>query len=241
MNIQAQIDRTILNFSPGCIFGYGDLPLYSKSPNGVVKAISRLIGKNKLKRLSKGIFYRPKKGILGDIKPSDDELLRTFCFRNDQLVGYITGASLYNRLGLTTQIPKTITIAIKGARQKKNFGTIRVKLISSRAPVSKQNRPLLELLDALKDINQIQDAVPSQSLKILTSLIKNLTIAQQKKLVQLALQYYTASTRALLGLAFNSLNSKSSDELKTSLNPVTIYKIGLDDSQWSDAKNWNIQ
>ena len=118
MNIQAQIDQTILNFSPGCNFGYGDLPLYSKSPNGVVKAISRLIGKNKLKRLSKGIFYRPKKGILGDIKPSDDELLRTFCFRNDQLVGYITGASLYNRLGLTTQIPKTITIAVKGAVEK---------------------------------------------------------------------------------------------------------------------------
>lgn len=241
MNIQAQIDQSILNFSPGCIFGYVDLPLYSKSPNGVVKAISRLVGRNKLKRLSKGIFYRPKKGILGDIRPSDDELLRTFCFRNDQLVGYITGASLYNRLGLTTQVPKTITIAIKGARQKKDFGTIRIKLISARAPVSKQNRPLLELLDVLKDINQIQDAVPSRSLRIITLLIKSLTTIQQKKLVQLALKYYTASTRALLGLIFNSLNSRYSDELKKSLNPVTIYKIGLDDSQWPDAKNWNVQ
>ncbi len=195
----------------------------------------------KIKRLAKGKFYRPKQGLLGELKLSDNEMLKTVLYKNNRLSGYLTGSSLYNRLGLTTQVPKTIIIAVTGARQKKDFGTIRVELITARAPITKQNIPLLELLDALKDIKKIARARASKSLRLLSLWIKKLSPEQQKQLVKLALQYYTASTCALLGLVFDTLDLSDTTKLKVSLNPTTIYEIGLNESEWPKKKSWNIR
>lgn len=48
-------------------------------------------------------------------------------YKDGRLRGYITGLSLFNQLGLTTQVPRTVTLAINGGRQEKEFGTIKTK------------------------------------------------------------------------------------------------------------------
>ena len=162
-------------------------------------------------------------------------------YKNGRLRGYVTGISLYNQLGLTTQIPRTISIAINGGRQEKELGTIRIKTIVTRIPIKEKDVTLLQYLDALKDIKKIPDSGVNFSLKVMRSYISKLSINEQKRLLKLALTYYSPQVRALVGLLFSSLGLSFPSSLKLSLNPTTTYKLKLNQENWPMAKEWNIQ
>ena len=119
MSIAATVNQTVEDFAPGRIFGYSDLPSYREAPGAAVRALSRLAETNQITRVAKGRYCKPKQGVLGVLKPTDQELIRDMLYRDGRLRGYVTGPALYNRLGLTTQIPKTVTIALNGAGRKK--------------------------------------------------------------------------------------------------------------------------
>ena len=241
MSVTQAVQQSVNKIPAGQIFGYGQVPNYAQSPAAVIKAVNRLVDEKRLTRLSKGKFYIPKKGLLGEVKPTDAELLRTMLYKNGRLRGYLTGLSLYNKLGLTTQMPSTITLAINGARQQKEFGTIRIKMIETRIPVKEENVKLLQYLDALKNIKTISDTDINQSLAIVRSKITALSKSEQKKITALALDYYSAQVRALLGLLFSDLKITLAGSLKLSLNPTTIYKLNLNKNIWTDASKWNIK
>jgi len=241
MNVAQTVLQRVNAIPAGQIFGYQQLPSYAQSPSAVVKAVNRLVAENRLSRFSKGKFYVPKKGFLGKAKPSDTEMLRSMLYKDGRLRGYVTGLSLYNQLGLTTQMPRTITLAINGARQKKELGTIRVKTIATRAPVTPDNLTLLQYLDVLKDIRLIPDSDINRLLETMSVKISALSSGQQKALSSLALEYYAPQGRALLGLLFAHLEISFFKALKLSLNPTTTYKLNLDENAWPNAKEWNIR
>ena len=58
-------------------------------------------------------------------------------------------------MGLTTQMPRTIALAVNGATRTRDFGTIRMKLLSRRAPISESTVPSLEVLDVLRDDTEV--------------------------------------------------------------------------------------
>lgn len=238
MSVQAEITAFVGQLGAGKVFGYQDLPAYESAPNAVAVAISRLVKANKIKRLAKGQFYRPKQGVLGEVRPSDSEVIRSLLFKGNVRVGYITGPSLYNRLGLTTQIPKTVTIAINGARQLKQLNALNIRLKSVSAPISEEQVTLLEWLDVAKDIKNISDTRPDEVLDWLLLKAKSISNQRLNQLIELALDYYPASVKAVLGLVLDSLGKeKSAVRLKTALNPLTKYKLGLNSPL---AKKWNI-
>lgn len=241
MSIAQAVQQSVDMIPAGQVFGYRRLDDYARSPDAVIKAVSRLVQENRLMRLSKGKFYVPKKGLLGDVKPSDSELLRSVLYKNGRLRGYITGPSLFNKLGLTTQMPSTITLAVNGARQKKEFGTIRIKTLQTRIPINESNVELLQYLDVLKDIKLISDADINQVLRIMRGKIADLKSAERSALISLALDYYSPQTRALLGMLTQSSTLKGSQGLKASLNPTTIYKLNLDARRWPQMAQWNIR
>ncbi len=225
----------------GQIFGYLELPSYAKSPDAVIKAVSRMVFDKRLERFSKGKFYVPKKGLLGFRKPSDSELIRSMLYKNGRLRGYVTGLLLYNQLGLTTQMPRTITVSYNGGRQEKEFGTIRIKTVVTRIPILEKDVKLLQYLDALKDIKKIMDSDINLSLKIMRKYISELSEREQGRLLKLAKNYYSPQVRALAGLLFTSLELSVPSSLASSLNPTTIYKLKLDPLEWPMAKEWNIR
>lgn len=241
MSIAATVNQTLERFEPGRIFGYSDLPSYRESPDAVVRAFSRLTEKNQVTRIAKGRYCKLKQGALGLLKPTDNELLRDALYRDGRLRGYVTGPALYNRLGLTTQIPKTITIASNGSRQGKDFGTIRIKFVPSRAPVKKANVPLLQLLDALRDLKKVPDATPQEVLETLAGRLAKLSDMDVKRIQKLALVYYNAATRAILGLLLTENNQDIDPSLQASLNPLTRFDIGLDGDVWKTKKDWYIR
>ena len=241
MSVAQTIQNSVEAMPMGKIFGYQELPGYAKSPSAVIKAIGRMVSDKRLERFSKGKFYVPKKGLFGLRKPSDSELIRSILYKNGRLRGYITGLSLYNKLGLTTQVPRTITIACNGGRQEKEFGTIRIKTVVTRIPIEEKDVKLLQYLDVLKDIKKISDSDVNLLLKIMSGYMSKLSAREQKRLLKLAMSYYSPQVKALVGLLFSSLKLSLPDSLALSLNPTTIYKLKLDESNWPMAKEWNIQ
>lgn len=241
MSISATVKESIKRFSPGQVFGCRDIPVYREAPSAVVKALSRLVKDREIKRLSKGRFYKPKRGIFGELKPSDSELLRTILYKDGRLRGYITGMALYNQLGLTTQLPRTITVAVEGGRQEKDFGTLRAKLVKSRAPVKASDVMLLQYLDVLWGINEIPDADTNEALASMAKRFSRLSDRQVKRTKSLARNYYTAKVAALTGLLLEYTGKDNALSLKKSLNPLTRFKIGLDKEQWPESQAWNIQ
>ena len=241
MSIAASINRAVERFEPGRIFGYSDLAPYREAPGAVARALSRLAQENKITRVAKGRYCKPKQGLLGPLKPTDNELIRDTLYRDGRLRGYVTGAALYNRLGLTTQIPKTITIALNGARQEKDFGTIRIKTVPSRAPIRKADVPLLQYLDVLRDVKNVPDADPGDVLKAIAERFAALSNADVSRLQRLALDYYNAGTRALVGLLLTRNDQRIDPKLRGSLNPLTRFRVGLDTDTWCDKIDWYIQ
>ena len=241
MSIAASINRAVEGFEPGRIFGYSDLAPYREAPGAVARALSRLAQENKITRVAKGRYCKPKQGLLGPLRPTDDELIRDTLYRDGRLRGYVTGAALYNRLGLTTQIPKTITIALNGARQEKDFGTIRIKTVPSRAPIRKADVPLLQYLDVLRDVKNVPDADPDSVLKAIAERFSALSDADVNRLQRLALDYYNAGTRALVGLLLTRNDQRIDPKLRGSLNPLTRFRVGLDTDTWCDKIDWYIQ
>ncbi len=241
MNIARTVKQVIGRLPPGRIFGYEVFDDYQGSTDAVVRAVNRCVDAKRLSRLSKGRFYIPKQGVLGPMKVSDNELLRDLLFRRGRRSGYITGPALYNRLGLTTQIPKTVMIATNSAAQEKDFGTIRIKIVPRRAPITEFNVPLLELLDALRDAKKVPDATIDNVVTAIADRIVAMASSDIKKLQKLAVNYYSASTRALLGTILERLERLVSSSLRRSINPTTRFNLGMNLTKWPEAMNWNIR
>ena len=240
MSIALNTKNTIAEIPLGKVFNYRFFEQFEESPEAVIKTVNRLVDDGTIKRLSRGKFYKPEKGYLGALQPSDSELLNTVLYKNGRLRGYITGAALYNTLGLTTQLPKTITLAINGSRQTKDFGTIKVVTKPTSAPVDEKSVELLQYLDVLTSASKIMDGEINETLAIMSERIAELTASQQKKIIELAIRYYGAKAKATLGLLLTSLGLSIPVALEQATNPVTSYKLGVDQVMWPNAKQWNI-
>ncbi len=227
----------------GRVFGYLDFPEYARSPSAVIKTVGRLAADGRMKRLSRGKFYVPRQGEwLGPFRwPSYDEILRSILYKNGRLRGYVTGYALYNRLGLTTQMPVTIMLAINGERWKKSVGPARLIAVTARAPVRERDVKLLQYLDVFRKINRIEASDINVSLKIMSDRIAELSGRERARLVKLAIDHYNPRSRAVAGMVFSILKLPEAKTLSRSLNPTTSYKVGLSREKWPMAREWNIR
>jgi len=161
-------------------------------------------------------------------------------FENDKRIAYITGLSLYNRLGLTTQVPKVIKIASRDKRIFASVGTLKGKPVKSYIDVNDKNYYLLEILDALKDFKQIPDLDKKSGLLILADRIRNLEDKDIIRMIKYALKY-PPRVRAILGaLIENFMAANQIGLLKESLNPLSQYEYKINTDILPNANNWNI-
>src|SRR5699024_6917242 len=108
MGVTQKIQHKISKLAEGSTFKYEQLAIEPQEYVAAAKAIERLIEKDVIKRVSTGVFYKPKKTAFGELKPNEEEILKPYLFEKGKRIAYITGISLYNQMGLTTQIPTNI-------------------------------------------------------------------------------------------------------------------------------------
>lgn len=240
MTISKKTEDKVKNLPIGTTFSYQTLSVKADEYAATAKALERLIKKGILKRISTGVFYKPKQTIFGELIPREEELLKNYLFDNDKRIAYITGLSLYNKLGLTTQVPKTIKIASRDKRIFASIGNIKGKPVKSYIDVSDKNYYILEILDALKDFKQIPDMDKKSGLLLLADRIKKWDKKDKTLLIKYALKY-PPRVRAILGAIIeNFITTEEVKPLKESLNPLSQYEYNITETILPNAKNWNI-
>lgn len=241
MGVTQKIQDQISKLAVGTTFKYEQLLIEPQEFVAAAKAIERLIAKGIIKRVSTGVFYKPKKTVFGEIKPKEEEILKPYLFKKGKRIAYITGTSLYNRLGLTTQIPKSVKIASRDKRITVSNGSVKASPVKSYVDVSDMNFYLLELLDAIKDFKKIPDLDKESAIKILSAKLKELNPIEKKQLIKCSLAY-PPRVRGFLGALLENIKASTDlTALKKSLNPLSEYEYGIDKKQLPTAENWNVK
>lgn len=241
MNISATIIKRIDYFEPGVIFSYRDIQTPSTKMEAVAAALSRLVSKGIIKRFEKGKFFKPQQGMFGGLQLKENQILESVLKENGKLTGYLTGAVVYNQMGLTTQIPNEYSIATHELRKPINKGRFNARFVKAYCAITEKNIPLLQLLDTIKDISNISGTEPNTVIKLIIIKLKELSLTEQKKIAQLALNY-PPSTRALIGALFElCTNNIPTEKLYRSLNQLSKYKLGIGESTLPNKNKWKIE
>lgn len=205
-----------------------------------IKALNRMVASGKIVKLAKGKYYKPEITPFGDLLPDQKQVVKDLLEDNGKILGYLTGYSIYNQLGLTTQVSNTIQIGRNQIRPNFKRERYTISFIKQRNTITKENIPLLQILDAVKYIKKIPDASLESSCKRFLVILRDLSASDKSTLVRLALKYPPV-TRALSGAILEQLQQINSIQpLIKSLNPITKYKLKGVSKVLSTAKKWNI-
>lgn len=240
MKTTDSIANTIDRLPNGYVFTYTDFVNEVNKKEAVVKALNRMVAAGKLSKLSKGKYYKSEKTVFGDLQPNQREIVKDLLEVDRKIVGYLTGFSIYNQLGLTTQVSNTIEIGKNEIRPNFKRGKYNISFLRQKNTITKDTVPLLQILDAIRNIKKIPDTSISSACMRFIAIFKDLPEKDRSTLVRLS-QKYPPATRALLGAIFEEIGDNSfSDLLQKSLNPITKYKLSGANKALSTTEKWNI-
>lgn len=239
MKITDYISLTIDRLPKGYVFTYADFPAEVNQKEAVIKALNRMVAAGKIAKLSKGKYYKPETTPFGYLQPDQSQVVKDLLEENGRTVGYLTGYSIYNSLGLTTQLSNTIQIGKNLVRPAFQRGQYTISFIKQNNIITKENIPLLQILDAIRYIKKIPDTTINESGKRLSVILKNLSDTEKSTLVRLTLKYPPAA-RALLGTLLDSIQADAvALPLYNSLNPITKYRLPGLKKVFPEAAKWN--
>ena len=239
MKVTDNIEYTINRLPKGYIFTYADFVTQVNKKEAVIKALNRMAKSGKISKLSKGRYYKPEKTPFGNLLPNQEQVVKDLLEDDGKIVGYLTGYSIYNKLGFTTQVGNIIQIGKNETRPQFKRGLYTIAFLKQKNTITKENIPLLQILDTIRTIKKIPDARIDESSKRLLSVVEDMT--DRQALVRLAMKY-PPSTRALLGAVLEDLgNLTIASPLFESLNPITKYRFDGVEKVIKSSQKWNIE
>lgn len=127
------------------------------------KAIRQLVDDKTIKRYSTGVFYIPRKTIIGESILNPQKIIAKKYIKNSvDVYGYLSGISLLNSVGLTTQVPNMINIVSnkESSRGRKvSVGNQSAYVSRSEVDINSENQAVLQFLEIVKtsDPNDFDD------------------------------------------------------------------------------------
>lgn len=117
LTIENKIINKIKKAGRGSLFFTNDFITFGNS-KAVSKALERLVDKDELKRISRGIYTRPKTNkLIGEVIPSKEDVAKAIAKRDKARI-IPTGNYALNMLGLSTQVPVNAVFLTDGAARK---------------------------------------------------------------------------------------------------------------------------
>lgn len=145
--------------------------------------INRLVKDNYIKNYVKGIYYKPTENIFGEMTLDKIKIIekKYLVDEYNKINGYITGAKLFNQLGLTTQIPKITTIVTNNCNNKYDYKVDYLNIIIRKPEISitENNYKYLQLIDILLNKEKINIEVDNYN-KIINKFIKTNKLDYEK-------------------------------------------------------------
>lgn len=173
------------NYEPGEPIFSGDIEIPGLSEENLRYHLKKLTDDGIISRFEAGVYYFPKMDILGERMNLSAETvaIHKYIQRRGKRVGYYSGYTLANRMGLSTQVPFTIEITSNYAPAQVRELTIKNRKYIIRRPVAEvteENVAVLQFLDCLKDIEKCAEEEMDVCGKILSKYAKQNNITKQK-------------------------------------------------------------
>lgn len=240
-NISEIVRNKIEKTDCGIVFSASDFPVEVTKQKSVNKVLENLTKAGELRRLSKGRYYKTQMTEFGELLLDRYQIVKDLLEENGKLIGYITGYQIFNELGLTTQVSAILQIGTIKNKKNTKRSYYRIKFVKQWNTITKENVPLLQLLDCLRFFKNIPDAMPAESCRRLLYLFSKLNENEKRKTKKLALKY-TPQAIALLGAMLETLNPDEDVEmLRESLNFQTFYDLSIPQNVLPTQKKWNIR
>lgn len=126
---------------------------------------NRLVKEKKLVQFLKGIYYKPLKGAFGNKKLDVNKVInKKYIHDKNGQKGYFSGAYLFNKIGLTTQIPKEMLIVTNACPNANDYNNKNLGVIirKPKIKVNEDNYKYLQLFDMLINKDNIKIEVPNE-------------------------------------------------------------------------------
>jgi hypothetical protein len=248
LSIAHSVRSRILNGAGDRFWTYADFPHHARMP--VAATFSRLTKEGVIRRLRRGIYYRPRNSIVGASRPDPEALVdKVLHLRGAKPLA--SGLGQYNRFGFTTQMSSAITRAVRRPVSGNLLPGIPVYF--SARPLDRQRgiRPdERTVLDALRDLARIPDATPGDVLLRLKTLLRTGCL-NFERLARYALAE-PPRVRALLGAIGEDIRNeggkthglvllRSLAALRAALNPLSDYDVPGASAALAHGSAWRIR
>lgn len=143
--------------------------------NNIKAILNRLTKENIIKSAYKGIYYIPKVNLFGEMPLAIRKIIQ-YKYLVDKLgnvKGYITGAMLFNQVGLTTQVPNVTDIATNECKNYNKYTNdyLNTTIRKSKIEITTENFKYLQLFDLIENKDNINIEVENED-EILYRFIK---------------------------------------------------------------------
>jgi len=240
MKVSDIVINKINRFKSGYVFTYNVFDILVNNIGALKMALNRLVNSGKIIRFSKGQFYKPEITEFGVLRPPEYQVVKDLLEDNGKIIGYLTGVSTFNKIGLTTQLSNIIQIGTNIDRKSKKRGKYNIRFIRQKNTITKDIIYFLQILDSIRFIKRIPDSDISSSYFKIRTLIKNLAENEKEMIAKLALKY-NPGTRALTGSILDQVTgSDITDKLLGSLNPVSVFSYNIIGDTTLDKEKWRI-
>lgn len=157
------INSFVENLANGSIFETEQVAQAVAKKYGIELRHAKSVTNNQLKRftdaghidrIQKGVYYKTSNTVFGKALPNlEAYAIQLLTIQNQQRIGYVTGATFMNQIGLTTQMPKQIEIVSNQYRRILPDGC---HVQAKRPPVqiNTDNYKYLQLLDAIQTLEE---------------------------------------------------------------------------------------
>ncbi|MGN0142678.1 MAG: DUF6088 family protein [Roseburia sp.] len=172
-------------YIPGEPIFTGDIDIPGLSEVNLRYYLKKLTDDGMICRFESGIYYFPKTDIFGEKMnlSADTVAIHKYIRRRGKRIGYYSGYTLANRMGLSTQVPFTEEITSNFAPAPVRELTIKNRKYIVRRPVvevTEENVKVLEFLDCLKDIEKCAEEELEICGRILSNFAKENDITKKK-------------------------------------------------------------
>ena len=186
-------DYLMENYKQGEPIFSADIHIHEMSEENIRYHLKKLTDDGVICRFESGIYYLPKRNILGEYSKLSAETvaIHIYILRHGKRVGFYSGYTLANQLGLSTQVPFKEEITSNYApAQVREIKIKDRKYIIRRPviPVTEENAYTLQFLDCLKDIDKSAEEDMKNCGIILTQFAQKHNITKEK--VDQLLGYY---------------------------------------------------
>lgn len=159
-----------------------DLPI---SNSNLRQMFKNLCDSGKVKRFDSGIYYLPKQTKLksGNTLSSDTVAKYKYINRNDKIIGYYSGNTFANLLGITTQVPyvkEIVTNEASAICRQIDLNGQRIIIRKPKIEINNSNYLVLQLLDLLKDYQLYKDNEVKNDIAIIKKYIKKTNITKKQ-------------------------------------------------------------